>query len=549
MTFLDYCKTHGFFKPPQQRQKWGETQIIPHVNWGDLFFDLFYVAGAYNLASILKYDMSFTGLGYFLACFGPIFTNFWSNKMQYDSRFTTPDDAVHVLCEMIQLMALATAVLHIRPLEYLAHPAMHPETFMFCAANCFGLMHHLFLSSEIQYFWVEGEQTPSKHTARANLRHTSITFAITVAATVYSGILYYTDIGGDDKKTDHGPMILMFVSWITKPLLMYFLIFVRTPSDFKQYTVPMNIDFSIHRFGEWTMLMLGESVLSLLIVNDIADSAQDHFYTTFYAGIVSVTLLQYLYFKSQPHGADQHAMRRTRVAGLAYSFLIQIYSAALIVVGVSYKLLLTEYSSDYADVKSDESYGTDKESDGYDADASGNRLLAGSSSEEKMPTSERQARIATMFGLALGATFLTLDMMTAAHNGFASSKSRLHCPETGQFRAMGLVVVVISRLFISAFIMTLGLYYTTPHVVVWFGLGTIVAQVSKQTENRFVSFFLLKYTHIFRNDTTPLLWFSFALYYYCFRSRLDTWALFISHVKQQQHTPRKVVMRRKISLH
>jgi hypothetical protein len=32
-----YCR-------PVQRQKWGDTQIKPHTNWGDTFFDLFYVA-------------------------------------------------------------------------------------------------------------------------------------------------------------------------------------------------------------------------------------------------------------------------------------------------------------------------------------------------------------------------------------------------------------------------------------------------------------------------------------------------------------------------
>ena len=31
-----------FFAPPRQRQRWGDTQILPRVNWGDLFFDLFY---------------------------------------------------------------------------------------------------------------------------------------------------------------------------------------------------------------------------------------------------------------------------------------------------------------------------------------------------------------------------------------------------------------------------------------------------------------------------------------------------------------------------
>ena len=38
-----------WYDPPIQRQRWDEDQILPHVNWGDIFFDLFYVGAAYNL--------------------------------------------------------------------------------------------------------------------------------------------------------------------------------------------------------------------------------------------------------------------------------------------------------------------------------------------------------------------------------------------------------------------------------------------------------------------------------------------------------------------
>lgn len=42
-----------FWTPPKQRQRWGDADVLPHINWGDLFFDLFYVAGesTHHLAS------------------------------------------------------------------------------------------------------------------------------------------------------------------------------------------------------------------------------------------------------------------------------------------------------------------------------------------------------------------------------------------------------------------------------------------------------------------------------------------------------------------
>ncbi len=39
----DHSTNNWFRRPPIQRQKWGDTQLLPHTNWGDLFFDLFYV--------------------------------------------------------------------------------------------------------------------------------------------------------------------------------------------------------------------------------------------------------------------------------------------------------------------------------------------------------------------------------------------------------------------------------------------------------------------------------------------------------------------------
>lgn len=36
--------------PPKQRQRWGDSQVLPRVDFGDLFFDLFFVAAAYNVS-------------------------------------------------------------------------------------------------------------------------------------------------------------------------------------------------------------------------------------------------------------------------------------------------------------------------------------------------------------------------------------------------------------------------------------------------------------------------------------------------------------------
>ena len=43
---IDGPETNEFplYSRPVQRQRWDEEQPHPHTNWGDTFFDLFYVA-------------------------------------------------------------------------------------------------------------------------------------------------------------------------------------------------------------------------------------------------------------------------------------------------------------------------------------------------------------------------------------------------------------------------------------------------------------------------------------------------------------------------
>jgi hypothetical protein len=37
-------KMMPLFSRPKQRQRWGDNQVHPHTDWGDIFFDLFFVA-------------------------------------------------------------------------------------------------------------------------------------------------------------------------------------------------------------------------------------------------------------------------------------------------------------------------------------------------------------------------------------------------------------------------------------------------------------------------------------------------------------------------
>ena len=145
------------------------------------------------------------------------------------------------------------------------------------------------------------------------------------------------------------------------------------------------------------MLMLGESVLSLIIVED---SPGRRYFVTFAAGIVAVTMMQYLFFRSTPIDADDHAMRRSIQGGYQFFYSLLAYSACLIIIGCSFKLILHVYLDEYEN--EEEGAETDEEE------------------QEEMVT-----RISNMFSWSLASSFLLLDLMVISHRGWILFFKRL----------------------------------------------------------------------------------------------------------------------------
>ena len=98
-------------RAPQQMQRWGEHQHHPHTNWGDLFFDLIYVAAAFQLGALLKESVSLKGVAYFLVLFMTL-AHAWQCKLNYDARIDV-DDLVHKLLDVVEALLVATMALHI----------------------------------------------------------------------------------------------------------------------------------------------------------------------------------------------------------------------------------------------------------------------------------------------------------------------------------------------------------------------------------------------------------------------------------------------------
>lgn len=206
------------------------------------------------------------------------------------------------------------------------------------------------------------------------------------------------------------------------------------------------------------MLMLGESILSILIVDVNEDK---DYYTTFYSSLLTVILLQYLHFRSQPHHADGHALRRHKNAGIGWTLFHQIYSAALISMGAAFTLLIMEYT--YAGE--------------VDGDGDHRRFLAGGGGGSNYDPKDRQQRIAHLFCWSLTTIWLCLDIMTLLHLGIKDSHNRCQCEHTKTFNVKG-IILVMCRVGLLVFMATLSQYETDPENLALLGLMGVVLQLA-----------------------------------------------------------------------
>lgn len=381
------------YSRPRQRQRWGETQMLPHVNWGDLFFDLFYVAAAFNLDAIMEQEPSLRGLLYFVCCYIPIYS-IRAEKLAYDSRYAPDDNLFHRSLEVFHLLILGTIVQHVRPVAVLGATSRYPDTMIFLLSLALECTTHLKRQQDIAKNIDGGPE--AKQNARHDILRKQVSGSLYLCGGLIAGYDYF--LRPTTMAVNIVPILFAAAGYISEQLSFLFLIFViirgsgRSHHDLR---VPMNLEFALHRQGEWVMLMLGESILSLLIV---PMSAGWRYYITFYTGILAVTMLQYLFFRSQPFEVEDHAMRRSIPGGLLFGQMLVIFSGSLIVFGGSYKLTLDQYILQ-------KTYGP--------TDIVGIYTMA-----------ERSKRIANLSCWSLAVSLLTLDIMILSHRGFKDNFAR-----------------------------------------------------------------------------------------------------------------------------
>lgn len=315
-----------WYAPPLQRQRWGEDTQLPHVNWGDLFFDLFYVAMAYNLGVMLVSAMNtedwLRGIIYFVGTFGPLWTT-WEVDMFHNSRYTTVDYA-HRMFEVIRYLFVSLAVCHVKPVELLSDPKSL-ETLLFTAAIMCEAMMNLALCFEL-YFVGEGDREAIRNHTMTKIKSQQMpTLLVYIGAFVAAVVNFVRP--DEESSYDKGrllasdpydaydayesaslseplwkladlPLTLTAVAYLVHAMVIGLRkVFITSGKrgDIRDRYVPHNVDYVIHRYGEWILLMIGEGILSLTIVETV--EVRDYYIITTF-GILTIIFIQVRFLPS-----------------------------------------------------------------------------------------------------------------------------------------------------------------------------------------------------------------------------------------------------------
>lgn len=199
------------------------------------------------------------------------------------------------------------------------------------------------------------------------------------------------------------------------------------------------------------MLMLGESIFSLLII-DVQDKGL-HFYLVFYFSLLTVILLQLLHFQSQPHEADLHAVRRDKNRGVLWSLLQTVYSLSLVIIGASYTFFLL-----YADDNEERRRLTTRQLASAGSGSSSDRIGA-----------------AHLYSGALSIVFLSLTIMNVLHK--SSEELQVQCLLKAEKQYAATLAAVI-RLGIVVVAGTISQWTLKPTYITVTGLLCVIADLS-----------------------------------------------------------------------
>jgi hypothetical protein len=158
---------------------------------------------------------------------------------------------------------------------------------------------------------------------------------------------YYYGAGddGDDNVTfTVAAPTLVVALWLSMSAvnILYYVIVFGGKLTITRNTVPLHLMYVLHRHGEWLMLLIGESLFSMLLSTKgiYADTFLDQceVYWTYFCALRIAMLLHFNAFTYESWTPETHAMRRSARAGTAYMANRNIYYGSVLAMGIALKV-------------------------------------------------------------------------------------------------------------------------------------------------------------------------------------------------------------------
>lgn len=345
---------------PRRRRNWADPPQHLTAGWADLFLDLIFVGAAYQLGDLIKYTFfSCTpgsssssssgsdaypeclpwGLAWLhsIAIFATMF-RLWQSDSMYRARFDA-SDSFHRALDLLGYLMMIVGASNISPLQEYTGIALNGE---YQGVPKYASMLVPFLGVAVLWWLRYWEVALLARAQNARRVASALLIDMIGMLLLWSVALALTQLPEGDVHGVAVPVLMLCGAWWQDMRLMWRIDRRRLlPGKFRPYTEdlpPINIDFIIHRNGEFMFLMLGETVLQLVIQNE-EHGTWEH-YAAMGAGYALVLAMLYTYHITEPHAAEHHAFRRSSEAGVAYQLAYQFKAVAVLLVGIGVKLVL-----------------------------------------------------------------------------------------------------------------------------------------------------------------------------------------------------------------
>ncbi len=229
------------------------------------------------------------------------------------TRYVT-SDTFHHLIDVLRYLCVGFAIYNITPISSYSNPATG-DVMEFTIAMLVELMISMGLCLELYYKGLGDKVSIQNHTLDEFKFRNGAFFVLYLAAVIIATVQYVQARKEEEFSSGSErniwdiydlPMTLTAAAYFLRFVLMNVRYLLRDrKGDIRSWYIPTNVDYLIHRYGEFVMLMIGEGVVSLLIVDTVENN---DYYATVICGLFTMIFIHVLKTESEPEDLSKHAL-------------------------------------------------------------------------------------------------------------------------------------------------------------------------------------------------------------------------------------------------